>query len=332
MSTAALVGYTFTSWPSLFGTVLHVETSSLLLLQVLFFEFVVSGGAAVLTIAAMPHLDVVTNVTILNAVAVISSLFQVIAQCSAKARNRFLLPSIVAFLLILLGYVLFLILYILKNPADKQTAVWVGLAVGGSFFVSFNWWEGYFQLISKSSSSVLLNKLCKDMTRCQNILHILSSVLRILVTGCVLGAFVPLSRMDWSVLTSISRFETRVIIITVGVQLISSALCHWFGLAACKMHALRRCFIVPLYLASLAVMALFVIPVVVYYQEYVRNPNTTTVIDFVGYCDAVVNDRNQSVTGSVFPQLVLDTTHTLCFLDMSKMSDIGILTGNYRLT
>ncbi|XP_029023432.3 chitin synthase chs-2-like [Betta splendens] len=295
---------------------------------VLFFEFVVSGGAAVLTIAAMPHLDIVSNVAILNSVAVISSLFQVIAQCSANARNRFLVPSIFAFLLILLGYVLFLTLYITKNPADTRTVVWVGLAVGGSFFVSFNWWEGYFQLISKSSGSVFFKNLCQDLTTCQNVLHILSSVLRILVTACVLGAYVPLSKMDWFVLKSISRFETKVIVITVGVQLISSALCHWFGLAACKMHALRRCFILPLYLASLAVLALFVIPVVVYYEQYIKGPNTTTVIDFGGYCDAVVNNRNQSVTGSVFPQLVLDVTQTLCFLGITKVSDIGILTGS----
>lgn len=300
----------------------------MLLLQVVFFEFVVSGGAAILTIAAMPHLDIVTNVTILNGVAILSSLLQLIAQCTAKERNRFLLPCITAFILILLGYVLFVYLYIMKNPTDMKMAMWVGLAVGGSFFVSFNWWEGYFRLISKDSSSIFLKNLCKDITKCQNILHIISSLLRIVVTACVLGAYVPLSKMDWHILTSISTYETNVIVITVGVQLISSALCHWFGLAACKMHALRRCFILPLYLASLAVVALFVIPVIVYHQEYRINENATTTIDFSGYCDVVVNNRNQSLNGNVFPQLVLDVTHTLCFLDMSNMADIGILTGN----
>lgn len=50
----------------------------LLLFQVLFFEFIVSLGAAILTIVAMPHLDIVTNVTILNGVAVFSALLQVV--------------------------------------------------------------------------------------------------------------------------------------------------------------------------------------------------------------------------------------------------------------
>uniref|UniRef100_A0A3Q1J333 chitin synthase n=1 Tax=Anabas testudineus TaxID=64144 RepID=A0A3Q1J333_ANATE len=228
----------------------------------------------------MPHLDIVTNVTILNGVAIVSALLQVIAQCTAKERNRFIIPCIAAFVLLLLGYVLFLVLYITKNPTDTKMAMWVGLAAGGSILVSFNWWESYFRLISKNSSSVFLKSLCKDMTTCQNVLHIISSLLRIAVTAAVLGAYVPLSKMDWKILKSVSSFERRVIVITVGVQLIASALCHWFALAACKMHALRRCFILPLYLASLAVMALFVIPVIVYYQDYRKNPTKDAITNF----------------------------------------------------
>nr|XP_020443729.1 uncharacterized protein LOC109952811 isoform X2 [Monopterus albus] len=293
---------------------------------VLFFEFLVSVGSAILTIVAMPHLDIVTNATILNGVAVLSALLQVITQCTAKERNRFLLPSITAFILILLGYILFLILYIMKG--DTRMSIWVGLAVGGSFLVSFNWYEKYFRVIGENSSSIFLKNLCKDMTKCQNVLHILSSLLRIAVTTSVLEAYVPLSKMDWGIVTSIPSRETRIIAITIGVQLISSALCHWFALAACKMRALQKCFILPLYLASLAVMAVLVIPVVVYYEDYRRSLNESTSINFSGYCNVIADGRNQSLNDSVFPHLVLDVTHTLCFLDMSQISDIGMLTGS----
>uniref|UniRef100_A0A671XCB3 chitin synthase n=1 Tax=Sparus aurata TaxID=8175 RepID=A0A671XCB3_SPAAU len=268
-------------------------------LQVLFFEFLVSLGAAILTIVAMPHLDIVTNVTILNSVAIFSALLQVVAQCTAKERNRFLLPSITAFILLVLGYVLFLVLYIMKDPFDTKMAIWVGLAVGGSFLVSFNWWESYFRLIGTNSSSIFLKNLCRDMTKCQNILHILSSLLRIAVTACVLGAYVPLGQMDWDIVRSIPTRQTRIIAIIIGVQLISSALCHWFALAACKMHALRRCFILPLYLASLAVMVLLVVPVIVYYQDYRTSLNGTQNISFTDYCNVVVDGRNLSLNGSV---------------------------------
>nr|XP_040045278.1 chitin synthase chs-2-like [Gasterosteus aculeatus aculeatus] len=301
---------------------------------VLFFEFLVAMGAAILTIVAMPHLDIVTNVTILNGVAVLSTLLQVITQCTAKQRNRFLVPSITAFLLILLGYVLFLLLYITKDPTDTRRNIWAGLAVGGSFLMSFNWWENYFKLISENrqtsekSNPGFLEVLCIDVKECQNVLHILSSLLRIAVTAGVLGAYVPLDKMDWAIVTSIPSRETRIIGIIIGVQLISSALCHWFSLVACKMHAMRRCFILPLYLASLAAMVLFVVPVIVFHQNYRNSLNGTQSSNFRGYCNDVVDARNQSLSGNVFPDLVRDVTHTLCFLDLSRIYDIGLLTGS----
>ncbi|XP_053719412.1 chitin synthase chs-2-like [Synchiropus splendidus] len=294
---------------------------------VLFFEFVVSAGAAILTIVAMPHLDIVTNVTILNGIGILSALLQVISQCSAKERNRFLAPSITSVLLLLLGFILFLVLYITKDPNDTKMLTWIGLAVGACFLVSFNWWENYFRLISENSRSVILKNICKDVSRCENVLNMFSSLLRIAVTAAVLGAYVPLSGLDWDTVTSIARRETRIIAIIIGVQLISSALCHWFSLAACKMHVLRRCFVLPLYLASLSVMALLVIPVIVYYYDYRATLNGTQ-INFTGYCHDVIYSRNDTQTGSVFPHLVHDVTHTLCFLDMSKIFDIGVLTGS----
>ncbi|CAL1583627.1 unnamed protein product [Knipowitschia caucasica] len=291
------------------------------------FELVASAGAAILTIVAMPHLDIVTNVSIVNGAAFLSALLQIVAQCTAKERNRFLVPSITALILVLLGYGLFLALYVMKDTSDLKMAMWVGLAVGASLLMSLNWWENYFGLISEHSSSIVVKGLYHDMRKCRNTLNMFSSLLRMAVTFSVLGAYVPLSQMDWDVVRSIPGPQTRVIAITVGVQLVSSALCHWFSLAACKMHAMRRCFILPLYLSSLSVMALLVVPVIVYYQDYRLGLNGTST-NFTHYCSAVVEARNASLNSSVFPELVYDVSHTLCFLDMSKMSDIGLLTGS----
>uniref|UniRef100_A0A3Q3N780 chitin synthase n=1 Tax=Labrus bergylta TaxID=56723 RepID=A0A3Q3N780_9LABR len=247
--TSSVILFTKSIWKACYKTskLPRKETFAL----VMFMEFVASGGAAILTIVAMPHLDIVTNVTILNSVAILPAILQVVTQCTAKERNRFLLPSITAFILILLGYVLFLFLYIMKDPTDIKMIIWVGLAVGGSFLVSFNWWENYLRPIGENSKSLVLRNLCRDIIKCRNILHILSSLLRIAVTACVLGAYVPLNKMDWDVVRFIPRRETTIIGIIIGVQLISSALCHWFSLLSCKMHAIRRCFILPLYLAYL---------------------------------------------------------------------------------
>uniref|UniRef100_A0A3B5MVL1 chitin synthase n=1 Tax=Xiphophorus couchianus TaxID=32473 RepID=A0A3B5MVL1_9TELE len=282
--------------------------------SVLFFEFLVSVGLAVLTIVAMPHLDIVTNVTILNSVAVLSAFLQAVAQCTAKRMNIFLLPSIMASVVMVVGYCLFVVLYILKDPTDVKTAIWVGLAVGGSILVSFNWWENYFRVICVNSKSNILKNLFEDLTKSQNMLHIMSSLLRIVVTACVLGAYVPLAKMDWDIVTSIPSRETRIVVIIIGVQLISSALCQWFALAACKMHAVRRCFIVPLYLASLAVMVLFIVPVILDYQDHQLILNTTENINFTRYCVDAVIVRNQSLT------LVVVTFFSVSFLSGAAAS------------
>ncbi|XP_014883904.1 uncharacterized protein chs3 [Poecilia latipinna] len=275
----------------------------------------------------MPHLDIVTNVTILNGVAVLSAFLQAVTQCTVKKMNIFLLPSIMASVVMVVGYCLFVVLYILKDSADVKTAIWVGLAVGGSILVSFNWWENYFRVICVKRKSNVLKNLFEDLSKCQNMLHIMSSVLRIVVTACVLGAYVPLAKLDWDIVTSIPSRETRIVAIIIGVQLISSALCHWFALAACKMHAVRRCFILPLYLASLAVMVLFIVPVILDYQDHQLSLNTTEKINFTSYCAEAVNVRNQSLSGNLFPHLILDVAQTLCFLDMSNTVNIFLLAG-----
>lgn len=283
-----------------------------------------SAAIAILTIVAMPHLDIVTNVTILNGVAFFSAVFQAGAHCSSKKVNPFIVPSIFAFIFILLGYALFLALYIMKDPNDVKTIIWVGLAVGASVLVSLNWWENYLRPISENSSSKFLKELFQDMTTCQNTLCIFSTLVRIAVTACVVGAYVHLAQMDWSTVTSIPGREARIIVIIIGVQLVSSVLCQWFSLAACKMHAVRRCFLVPLCLASPAVMAMIIVPIIIYYWDFkalaAENSN------FRSYCN-FLDGRNLSSNNTVFSLLVWDASQTLCFLDLSKILDIGILTG-----
>lgn len=283
-----------------------------------------SAAIAILTIVAMPHLDIVTNATILNGVAFFSAVFQAGAHCSSKKVNPFIVPSIFAFIFILLGYALFLALYIMKDPNDVKTIIWVGLAVGASVLVSLNWWENYLRPISENSSSKFLKELFQDMTTCQNTLCIFSTLVRIAVTACVVGAYVHLAQMDWSTVTSIPGREARIIVIIIGVQLVSSVLCQWFSLAACKMHAVRRCFLVPLCLASPAVMAMIIVPIIIYYWDFkalaAENSN------FRSYCN-FLDGRNLSSNNTVFSLLVWDASQTLCFLDLSKILDIGILTG-----
>lgn len=194
--------------------------------------------------------------------------------------------------------------------------------------LSFTWWQNYFGVMasesrSESRSMVRLRALYEDMQKCENILNMLSSLLRVAVTGCVLGPYVYL-QLDWEVLRTVPEQQVRLMVLMLAAQVVSSALCFWFSLAACKMHAARRCFLLPLHLASVCVMALLVVPVVVFYQDHRLQLNGTST-NFSFYCGSV-NSSNSS-NSSLFPALVDDVTHTLCGLDLSRFKDIGLLSG-----
>ncbi|KAL0167868.1 hypothetical protein M9458_036090, partial [Cirrhinus mrigala] len=217
---------------------------------VLFVELLVALGAAVLTIVAMPHFDIVTNVMILNSV---------VAECLAKERKRFIMLPVCSIFFIVAGYVLFAISYLVYE-SSLEIKISVGLAIVGSICVSMNWWENYSTLFAVP----FLNEISRDIAQSRNVVCIISSLMRIMVTSAVVAAYVPLSGQDWKSVEL--HFET-VIISLVAIQIVSSALCRWFVVVACKMHALRRSFVMPMYLASITVLAAFLVPAAVRIPE-----------------------------------------------------------------
>ncbi|XP_073706288.1 chitin synthase chs-1 [Garra rufa] len=226
---------------------------------VLFVEFLVALGAAVLTIVAMPHFDIVTNVMILNSVSILSAVFQVVAECLAKERKQLIMLPACSIFLIVIGYVLFAVNYLVFENS-LQIKISVGLAIVGTICVSVNWWENYSTLFDIA----FLEDISRDIAQSRNVVCIISSLMRILVTSAVVGAYVPLSGREWKSVKLV--FET-VVVSLVGIQIASSALCRWFVVVACKMHALRRSFVIPMYLASITIMAVFLVPIVVKIPE-----------------------------------------------------------------
>ncbi|KAL0152657.1 hypothetical protein M9458_052380 [Cirrhinus mrigala] len=208
----------------------------------------------------MPHFDIVTNVMILNSVSILSAVFQVVAQCHAKERKRFIMLPVCSIILIITGYVLFAISYLVFE-SSFEIKISIGLAIVGTICVSVNWWENYSTLFAVS----FLKDISRDIAQSRNGACIISSLIRILVTSAVVGAYVPLSGQEWQSVKLV--FET-VVVALVAIQIISSALCRWFAVVACKMHALRRCFVLPMYLASVTVLAVFLVPVMVRFPEY----------------------------------------------------------------
>ncbi|XP_048113173.1 chitin synthase chs-1 [Alosa alosa] len=230
----------------------------------------------------MPHFDIITNVMLLNSVSVLSAVFQVWAGCIAQERKRIIAIPIMAIVLILLGYLLFALGFLLEKRNDPQietqVAISVRTAILGSVLVSLNWWENYTTLFNIT----FLENMSKDIAKSRN-------------------------------------------------MIVSSALCHWFVVVACKMHALRSSFAVPMYLASVAVLAVILGPMIFIYRT---SEDTTT------HCENLKDIQifNKTFKGPEWAlKLVVDNTQTLCArndvqeLDKATLAFLGSSTINWWL-
>ncbi|KAK6329520.1 hypothetical protein J4Q44_G00014980 [Coregonus suidteri] len=223
----------------------------------------------------MPFFGIVTNAMMLNSISILSSIFQVGAQCVARERMLFIVPPVISIVLTLSGNVLFILSYLLTWRDQGM------------------WWS------------------------------VLSGLVRILVTAAVVGAYVPLSGRDWTTVTSVPENVRLVFLILVAVQIASSALCHWFVVVACKMHAMRRSFLLPIYLASVGVLAPFIAPAIIFFQTSSDSRGANYTI--TEYCDDITYGRGLSGDAVWFEKLVRDITQTLCPQDMTNRTEMGLL-------
>ncbi|XP_056622006.1 chitin synthase chs-1-like [Triplophysa dalaica] len=266
-------------------------------LWVLGIEFLVALGAAVLTIVAMPHFDIVSNVTILNSVSILSAVFQVVAQCFNGDRKCYITIPGCSIVLIILGYILFAISYLIIEESSPEVKISVGLAIVGTIFVSLNWWENFSSLFRIK----FLGDISRDIEKSRNVVDIFSSLIRILVTAAVLGAYVPLSGQDWK--SSLFLFQTPTVGLLVAVQILSSVMCHWFVVVACKMHFMRRSFVMPMYLLSFVVLIVFLVPV--QFMPLQSKPNST-------YCENIQQNFNDHWVN----MMIKDVVRTVCTRDI----------------
>ncbi|KAJ8398896.1 hypothetical protein AAFF_G00418040 [Aldrovandia affinis] len=281
-------------------------------LWVLCVETVVALGAAVLPVVVMPHFDIISNVMVPNSVGISSAILQVVAQGMSQERKSFIIPPLVSVVLIFTGYVVFTLSYVQDGKVgeiDHLMYLWIGLAVVGTLCISLNWWENYSTLFKVD----LLDNITRDIARSRNVVCILSSVVRVLVTAAVVGAYVTLSGMDWASVQSVPKQTQAVCLSLAAIQVGCSVLCQWFAGVACKMHAHRRSFIVPMHLASLAVLATFLASVLITLPTGQDGGDSA----FRLYCQPVANPE-----AGVFDQLLRDISQTLCARPMVTNLDL----------
>lgn len=292
-------------------------------------DILVSMGAAVLALVTMPHFDILTNVMILNSVGILSAVCQVVAMTKGKGRKTFSIISIIAIVLLLAGYALFAAAYIREagqQPSSRSTALWIGLAIASTVCVSCNWWENYASLFRIE----FFKDITEDVHKARNMVAIISSLVRIAVTAVVLGVYVKLSNLDWKSVLAVSQKDKVTVLSLFAIQAIASALCRWFAVAACKMHAVRRSFVFPMWFVSPTVLASFALFIwVPYYWQNGISVAQSLNHSFPLYCQISVADYNSSHLFSTallgidtFTLVQSDVTYSLCARPMFHEGDV----------
>ncbi|XP_032880924.1 chitin synthase chs-2-like [Amblyraja radiata] len=162
----------------------------------------------------------------------------------------------------------------------------LGLVILFSVLTSLTWWENF---ISNWKHPVF-RRLRSDVDKCRNVMSLCISVVRTLVTACVVGAWIPLRGLEWATITDVASHELRIILGLLGVQAGASVLCSWFGGVACKIHAVKRSFGLPLILNTPVVLAAFLLVFSVHYNEVLQTNNGLNLSDFCASSIGVANN------------------------------------------
>ncbi|XP_067845652.1 chitin synthase chs-2-like [Heptranchias perlo] len=270
-------------------------------------EGFVAFGTSLLVLVCMPHFDIISNLFLLNGVCLLPSFLQVAFQLK-PLKPSMLLP-LVGFGFVFLGLLLFIIAHNPQQHSEevKHIQLYVALAIVALILVSFNWWEN-FTLYCKIG---LMENIRESLRHTRNITYVCTSTVRILVTGAVVATWISMKGYNWEDVKTISQFDLKMTLSLFGTQAVSSALCHWFGVMVCKMHAVRRSFIVPSILATPVV--LFAVLIVLYDSS--SKYGKEAAFNLTSLCH-IFKTVNESDSVQI---LLLEIPRSLCILDSNRV-------------
>ncbi|KAG7314059.1 hypothetical protein KOW79_022555 [Hemibagrus wyckioides] len=280
------------------------------LLWIVSVETLVALGSSVLTLVTMPKFDILTNVMLLNGIGTLSAMLQVIANTVQHGRRRFIATSLAAVVFLIAGFSFFAINYLRDQ---NGLGLFVGLAIGGTVLVSLNWWENYAMLFN----IVFFENTIRDIKRSQNFVNIVASLARIAVTSSVLGAYVKLTKQDWSTVLTVHDSTKELVLSLFAIQVLASALCRYMAVVACKMHAVRHSFLTPMIFISPATLGAFVLAIWIPFEQYKQQFNSTSML-FADYCSTFVKVESQGTVG----QLLSNLTQDICYHHMANKTNV----------
>uniref|UniRef100_A0A672FL72 chitin synthase n=1 Tax=Salarias fasciatus TaxID=181472 RepID=A0A672FL72_SALFA len=216
-------------WRCTFKNFVHPNMKTMAFICVI--ECLVSFGTSVLVLVVMPQFDVLTNLFISGGVCIVSAVLQIGFRLQSESWK--IVFPICSLILTVAGYILLGLDYYVRQATAMDSSdryMYVGVGIGSSLLVSLCWWENSLQATNHMKETL------SELDGFRDFVFVISSILRITVIGNYL----------WS--------GTREYSSCFLSQAFCSAACHWFGVVACKIHAVRMGFALPVCLTGPAVL------------------------------------------------------------------------------
>ncbi|XP_062375070.1 chitin synthase 1 [Sardina pilchardus] len=275
-------------------------------------ESLVALGTAILVLIVMPHFDILTSLFITGSIGFVSSILQVVFRLQKKSWK--IIYPICSLLLTLTGYALVCldnyVRVTSKMPVHAtESYVYVAVGIFASLLVSLNWWENPIQ-----ASNIIEDKIAA-LDTFRDMVSILSSLLRMGVTVGVWAVYYCFiadktsqdRKITWEFYSNLPGQMRDQGLSIFALQVICSALCHWFGVVACKVHAVRMSFALPVILTGPA--TLFLGLVLFFARAGTITEGMSEVNGFQGLCDSLpaVLAANQNKT-----DVLIEVCRSIC--------------------
>ncbi|XP_027030378.2 chitin synthase 1 [Tachysurus fulvidraco] len=288
-------------------------------------EISVAVGTSVLVLVVMPQFDVLTNLFISGGVCIGTAFLH--AFFRLQHHRWMIIFPICSIVLVSTGYCLLAIDYYVRITShtahqEQDCYYYVGIAIFASLLISFNWWENSLQASNK------IQDMLSELDRFRDSVFMFTSLMRIAVTVGVYFFYYCLiaeNRINWGAFTEISEDTLEVGLGVFFLQIFCSAACHWFGVVACKIHAVRMSFATPVSLTGPVTLivgitlfltqasTLDVEPDISYFSELTAN-YSPIYNPFLDFCSGIVKLKDSNSTSLI----ILELTNSICKTTLSS--------------
>lgn len=295
-------------------------------LQMCAIESLVALGTAVLVLIVMPQFDILTNLCIPGGVCIFSSVLQIVFRLQ-RERWMMIYP-ICSIILVVSGYVLLGVDHYVRVSSyvpsqNSDGYFYIGIAIVASLLISLNWWENLFQ----ASNNV--QEMLRDLDAFKDMVYLVTSLIRIVITMGVYFLYYGLMSQPtivWSAFTK-AKGAVQIGLVLFFLQAFCSAACHWFGVVACKIHAVRFSFALPVSFSGPATLILGITLFLAQAEKLYYFSEVATVQNYLGvnntfwpFCSKLADVKVKNYTPVML--VMLEISNSICKTSLNSPNEI----------